>query len=287
MPDLPILIPAAQREAEGYSLVPLNLLIEERLWPAEDEDGFLEIEGDVRRWKPAERPVRIDQITQIDGHDLRTEERDSETGIWRPRRQPMVARSAQTANQEKHSVRRPGHPLRSLRPSEYSRPALQKCLGQKKTDFLTAINSLQTALKKRKGSGMKEAAAKVIAAANDEALSDRLVIETWVKQLSRNDSYVQILATGYLGQILFPGRVIFWTTATQIPQLGPGLFFPDLKTAVAAAALLDGVLRVCLKCSSIFSAVREDQVCCSLRCSNAFRQFQFQAKQPKRKTGGR
>ena len=332
MANLPILIPSSEKTADGYSLMPFRPLAEEEFWPAEEKNGYLEIDGGERNWISAPK-VRIEQIFVVDGHDVRTEARDPKTGKWRQRQTPMAERTDQI--QGKKSRAGAGLPLREVRPSEYSRLKLLEHLGSLKTDLLTSLVSLQTALEKRSAVDIETAAFRVISAGLAEAaparkneftellqrlrghnrlsdatreelnrqfgekerrLSERSSIYEWIKLLHGRNLKIrlhprnlQIFATSYTGQILSAGRVIFWVTATKSPQMRSGIFFPNLEAAIAAAVVLDRKLRRCLnpKCERIFSASRDDAVCCNLRCSNAFRQFRHSSKRAQVKASHR
>lgn len=76
-------------------------------------------------------------------------------------------------------------------------------------------------------------------------------------------------------------RVIFWKTKPDRSgnqRMLPGLYCPDLKTAVAARWLLAPELRICAECAKIFTAARPKQLACSLRCRETHRIKRFRAR---------
>jgi hypothetical protein len=93
------------------------------------------------------------------------------------------------------------------------------------------------------------------------------------------------LKSTYLLQALaiaFEGvRLTFWYTRPDKQgkkQLLPGLYCPDIKTAVAARWLLDRNLRICTHCQTIFLAKRPKQTAHSVECREAHRAARWHAR---------
>jgi len=82
--------------------------------------------------------------------------------------------------------------------------------------------------------------------------------------------------------VAFEGvRLTFWWTRPDKrgkQQLLPGLYCPDIKTAVAARWLLDRNLRICTHCQKIFLAKRQKQTAQSVECREAHRSLRWWAR---------
>src|SRR5215469_11698102 len=87
-----------------------------------------------------------------------------------------------------------------------------------------------------------------------------------------------IWITQFLEKFLSRTRLTYWVRNGS-SELQPAVFCPDLGTAMAVHVILNGAMRVCPHCGTIFTAQHlKQQYTCSVRCREAHRIARFRAR---------
>lgn len=92
---------------------------------------------------------------------------------------------------------------------------------------------------------------------------------------------VKLFATGFIGRVLGQARLVYWFHVSD-SEIGPGIFCPDIRTAIVVKFILGSSFRVCPHCHTTFLAERKTQMCCTVECREAHRIARWRARQ---KTG--
>jgi hypothetical protein len=87
---------------------------------------------------------------------------------------------------------------------------------------------------------------------------------------------VRLLATSFAARALHRVRLVFWIYGPD-PQLGPALYCPEFKTAVAVHLILRDAFRYCPRCQKTFLVEHPTQMCCSIECREAHRIARWRA----------
>jgi hypothetical protein len=138
-------------------------------------------------------------------------------------------------------------------------------------DFIRGALLLQSAGKK----GDLRAAREAYELCSPELFgaTDPEIVRGFIANITSNRNSLWMLLPQMAARLLSPAKLIYWqagTATNALPQLAPGIYCPDDKTAVAAKMLL-GVTRVCPRCHVPFLPKWSTQTCCSVRCREAHR----------------
>ena len=87
-----------------------------------------------------------------------------------------------------------------------------------------------------------------------------------------------VFLSGFISDVLASAKLVYWQqgkapnypTLPNAPQLRPGVYCPDFKTA-CAVKMLFGNVRVCLHCNGLFEAGRSNHDCCCPEHTEAHR----------------
>jgi hypothetical protein len=107
----------------------------------------------------------------------------------------------------------------------------------------------------------------------------------WVDGALENPAFIMVWLTQFLERFLSQSRLTYWVK-DGTSELQPGIFCPDLETAVAVYVILDGLIRVCPHCGTTFVAQRPKHFCCTVRCREAHRVARHRARKAKTKKKG-
>ena len=121
---------------------------------------------------------------------------------------------------------------------------------------------------------------------NDDPLGEKKAYDLispilWKEQQPPNEARLALMRRSLVSSLahaLRDVRLVFWLSGKGDGQrLLPGLYCPDLKTAITVKWLMGSRIRVCLHCQSIFLARRPKQECCKQECTEAHRLARWRA----------
>jgi hypothetical protein len=95
---------------------------------------------------------------------------------------------------------------------------------------------------------------------------------------------------GFISDVLARAKLVYWQQGKapnypalpNAPQLRPGVYCPDFKTA-CAVKMLFGNVRVCLHCNALFESERSNQDHCCSQHREAHRMARWRIEQEKKK----